>query len=225
MIRKTIPCVVFALIAAVALPVSAQNNGPAPTMNIVSPTAAGGTLFLGSFPTTVPVNYTVTMNGGSELKSLVNLNVLVNGVSLYGSDSGLNAFGNGNVCTGTASTSPNTCSTTDAYNATLSVPWTVNGVGTYTILVAAKYRGADGIDQETVTVAQMSAEYPAPPAVANAYLRNHPALRLSGKQHGCVISKIAEQHAHYSAYGPKGGPYVTAAIQAAVDSFASSCPR
>lgn len=225
MIRKAIPCTVLAVIAGFAHPALAQNSGPAPTMNIVSPTAAGGALFLGSFPTTVPVNYTVTMNGGSELKNLVNLNVLVNGVSLYGSDTGLNAFGNGNVCTGAVATSPNTCSTTDAYNAALSVPWTVNAVGPYTILVTAKYRGVDGTDQETVTVAQMSAEYPAPPAVANAYLKNHPTLRLSGKQHGCLISKIAEQHAHYSAYGPKGGPYATGAIQAAVDSFASSCPR
>lgn len=223
MSKKMMSLVVLAWAASVAGPAFSQ-NGPAPTMSIVSPTAAGGTLYLGSFPATEQVAYTVQMNGGGELKSLQNLNVTVNGVSLYNTLDGLNAFNQSNACTGLAVTAPNLCNTSDAYNARLHVPWTVNAVGNYTIIVSAKYRGATGLDEETVAVAQLNAEYPAPPAVANAYI-NSGEVKLSGKQRGCVISMIADQHAHYSAYGAKGGPYDIGAIKGAVNSFASTCPR
>ncbi len=88
-----------------------------PTLNITSPTAAGGVLYLGGFPATVPVSYTAAVSGSTQsgatavLKDLNNLNVTVNGVSLYGTTVGLNAFDNASLCTGAAATSPNTCST------------------------------------------------------------------------------------------------------------------
>jgi hypothetical protein len=64
-----------------------------------------------------------------------------------------------------------------------------------------------------------------PPAVANAYINSSTwRTYLTGKQRGCVISKIAEQHGKNAAYGPKGGPYEAHAIQQAVGSFAGSCP-
>jgi hypothetical protein len=78
---------------------------------------------------------------------------------------------------------------------------------------------------EIVQVAQLSAEYPAPPAVANAYINSKPRNWVTSTQRGCIIKVIAEQHGQYSAFGPKGGPYNVPLIQATVDSVASSCPR
>ena len=40
---------------------------------------------------------------------------------------------------------------------------------------------------------------------------------------GITGSQIAQQHAKFSAYGPRGGPFDEAAIRAAVRSFASGC--
>lgn len=216
-----------ALAVAAMLSTAAQaDNGPAPTLNITSPS---GTIFLASFPATVTIQYSVAMNGSGELKNLQNLNVLVNNASLYGAANGVNAFSNANNslndCTGVAAMSPNTCNRTDAYNATLTVPWVITGPGNYAVVISGKYQGDVGIDSETITVATVAAEYPAPPAVANAFINSGGAWPMTGKQRGCVISKIADQHAHYSAYGPKGGPYDEAAIRAAVLSFISACPR
>lgn len=70
----------------------------------------------------------------------------------------------------------------------------------------------------------LNAEYPAPPAVANAYIKDNPAVLASKKQHGCVISQIADEHAKYSTFRPKGGPYNTEMIEAYVVVFASTCP-
>jgi hypothetical protein len=199
-----------------------QANGPAPTLNITSPTAAGGVLYVGSFPATVPVAYTVQMNGG-ELKALTVLDVTVNGVSLYGNPQ--NAFDSANTCVSALTSNGNSCYASSSTTANLTVPWKISAIGDYTIVVTAKYRGAEGIDTESVTVAQMMAEYPAPPAVANAFINaGAGGLALSGKQRGCVISKIAEQHAKYETYGPKGGPYNDALIHSAVGNFATVCP-
>ena len=64
----------------------------------------------------------------------------------------------------------------------------------------------------------------APAAVANAYVDGDSYLKtLSGKTRGCIVSKIAEQQARYSAYGPKGGPYDEGAVRAAAQSYASLC--
>lgn len=76
-----------------------------------------------------------------------------------------------------------------------------------------------------MTVARLSAEYPAPPAVANAYINaGAGGLQLTGKQRGCVISKIAEQHGKFQYYGAKDGPYDTPLIHSAVGNFATVCP-
>ncbi len=115
---------------------------------------------------------------------------------------------------------------TSTQQASLTVPWTVGGVGDYTIVLTATYRGETGVDTEVVTVAQLSAEFPAPPSVANAYINSGAdGLKLSGKQRGCVISKIAERHAKESPYyyGPKGGPYVEDLIKGDVRTFAGVC--
>ena len=211
------------LATCLAAPVFAAANGPAPTLNITSPTAAS-IVYLSSFPATVPVNFTVKMNGESELQNLNVLDATVDESSLYGDAVG-NPFDTSNACTASVTSGTRTCSVTDSKNASLSVPWTVNGVGTYTIVVSGKFRGAEGIDEETVQVATFSAEYPAPPAVANAYINSQGKTYANAKQRGCIIAQIAEQHAQYEAYGPKGGPYNQSSIVAAVQTFAAGCIR
>jgi hypothetical protein len=66
--------------------------------------------------------------------------------------------------------------------------------------------------------------FPAPPAIANAFIRSNADLSaLQPRTQGCIVSNIAQQQAHHLAYGPRGGPYDEAAVRAAVLSFASSC--
>jgi hypothetical protein len=71
----------------------------------------------------------------------------------------------------------------------------------------------------------LAVEYPAPPAVANAYINSDPTYKSApGKKRGCIISKVAEKHAKWSddpyyGYGPKGGPYDEEAIMQDVDIY------
>lgn len=190
-----------------------------PTVNITSPT---GTIYSGSFPYTQPVTTQITMNAG-ELGDLTQFRVEIDGREISGN---LNPYTNpGNLCTTALTTNGNTCSFTSTTSGTIAVPWTVPAAGMYTITVSAGYLNALGVNTEQVTVLNSNVEYPAPPSVANAYI-NSTGYRttLSGKQRGCVISKIAEKHAKLSGYGVKGGPYNISSIEFDVGSFAGSCP-
>lgn len=224
---KSIFVSAFAATLAVAAGSVFAQAGIAPTLHITSPTANAGPIFFGTFPAVVNVAYAVQMNGGIELKDLTNLNVTVNGVSLYGGpqDAFSNASGFANQCQGVVAAAPHSCNALDAFNANLSARWSVLAVGEYTIVVSGKHKSQTGEDMEVIQVAQLSAEYPAPPAVANAYINTKPRSWLTSTQRGCVIKQVAEQHGQYAAYGPKGGPYNASLIQAAVESFASGCPR
>jgi hypothetical protein len=205
-----------------ALPALAQSTQIAPTVTILSPTSSA-TLFSATFPFTQPVSFKV---GHAETLAKVQvLDVSVNNITLINGGQPLgNPFNVAGLCVSALTTAPNTCVNASAYEATVGVPWIIPAPGTYSLLVSAKYRSAEGTDEETILVAQATAEYPAPPAVANAYINGDPYLRaLSGKKRGCVIAKVAEQHAQFSAYGPKGGPYAEDAIRAATLSFASTC--
>lgn len=216
----------FSLVSAAAMAALCSNvafaaapiNTP-PTLNISSPT---GTVYSGSFPYTQPVAAQITMNAG-ELGDLTGFNVKIDNESITGN---LNPYANTtNLCTTDVTTNGRTCSFTSATVGTITVPWTVTAIGTYTITVVARYLNAQGLDTEQVTVANSSAEYPAPPAVANAFINStNWRTTMTGKQRGCVISKIAEQHGKYSKYGPKGGPYDANMIQYDVGSFAGFCP-
>lgn len=63
-----------------------------------------------------------------------------------------------------------------------------------------------------------------PASIAARYLREDPFFsQLAPSIRGCIVSQIAQQHAKFSAYGPRGGPFDEAAIRAAVRSFASGC--
>ena len=64
----------------------------------------------------------------------------------------------------------------------------------------------------------------APAAIAGRFMRGDAILQnLPGPVRGCIIGQIAEQQSRYGAYGPHGGPYDSAAIQAATRSFVAGC--
>jgi hypothetical protein len=217
---KTVAAAALALFSA--LPALAQSTQIAPTITILSPTSTA-TLFSATFPFTQTVSFKI---GHVETLAKVQvLDVSVNNVTIINGGQPLgNPFGVDSLCVSALTTAPNTCVNASTSEATVGVPWSIQAPGTYSLLVSAKYRSAEGMDQETILVAQATVEYPAPPAVANAYINGDPYLRaLSGKKRGCVIAKVAEQHAQFSAYGPKGGPYAEDAIRAAALSFASTC--
>jgi hypothetical protein len=70
----------------------------------------------------------------------------------------------------------------------------------------------------------LSVEYPAPPAIANAYINSTSTLKnLFGKKRGCIINEIAQRHGQQEAYGAKPGPYNEALVQSDVLFFGASC--
>jgi hypothetical protein len=192
-----------------------------PTIDITSPTAGGGTIFVPSFPYNTSISFNINHN---ELKELNVLKVLVNGVSIVGADIG-DPFNTSNGCkVPNLTTVASACSTNSLDQASVTVPWTVPGPGNYTITVSVKHQGTTGDDEETVAVALLAVEYPAPPAVANAYIKSTYAKLTAGRR-GCVISAIAIEHGQNERYGPKGGPYNESLIRSDVDTLLlTSCP-
>ena len=216
---QTIPVAALAL-AAVGMGTALADT---PTVQITEPS---GQIFLspGDFPYAVDVKTLLTH---SELKDLNVLDVLVDGSSILpGGDPIGSPFDNGNGCSSnvTNNAAVTSCTTNGSNQANVGVNWSIPDFGNYTLEVSVKHRGDTGVDDETLEVLSLSVEWPAPPAVANAYLKANPGILASKKQHGCVISQIAEMHAKESFFGPKGGPYDTGLIEDWVDSFASSCP-
>ncbi|MDA8484384.1 hypothetical protein NNO07_15015 [Pseudomonas resinovorans] len=105
--------------------------------------------------------------------------------------------------------------------------WSVPKPGSYNLVVTATHGNDDGTTSTVVEFLMLAVEFPAPPAVANAYINGTPDYKsASGKKRGCVISKIAENHAKDSKYGPKGGPYNEPAVISDVNEYYSngSCP-
>jgi hypothetical protein len=204
----------------------------APTVEITEPS---GQLFLspGDFPYAVDVKALLTHD---ELKNLNVLNVLVDGVSILPDEDTIgNPFDNNNLCSNNVTNNAAVTSCTTYAHAgnpaglalhqgKVGFNWNIADYGNYTLEVSVKHGGTTGLDEETLEVLSLSVEHPAPPAVANAYLKANPGVLASKKQHGCVISQIAEMHAKDSAFGPKGGPYETDEIVWWVNSFASTCP-
>jgi hypothetical protein len=218
--------------AAGALALSLSANAAAPIVEITDPTSAS-IVYSPVFPFEQSIRFnlsaTTKKQGGSEvdaaLKDVGVLDVQVDEVGIVNGGTPIgNPFTAANACATVLTTSPNSCSTIDSDNASVTVPWTVTQPGSYTIAVSAKIQNAEGEDEEVVLVALATAEYPAPPAVANAFIKANPGVLASKKQHGCVISKIADEHAKYETFGPKGGPYNEPLIQEYVVSFASTCP-
>lgn len=204
-------------IALLLSPIAATAHEPA--MTILEPT---GTVYLESFPAVVPVKFEVQH---AEVKDLNVLQVTVDGLSILSEDEVGNPFkgpSNTNTCANIDGRSDFTsCSLLSASQVQVGLNWTVPAAGTYSLLVSVKHSGATGEDIESVQFLTLTAEYPAPPAVANAYLNAYNPPK--GKVRGCIISAIAELHAKDSAYGPKGGPYNESVIHEDVEDFRTAC--
>jgi hypothetical protein len=105
--------------------------------------------------------------------------------------------------------------------AAYSFGWTVPAAGEYTLVISARHGNEDGTVSEEVEFHLVAVEYPAPPAIAHAYINSTPALKsLNGKKRGCIISEIAKLHGQQEAFGAKPGPYDEALIRVTVDSHA-----
>jgi hypothetical protein len=184
----------------------------------------GSTIFVAGFPVSIDITSKITH---SPLSSVNAFDVQESGVSILP----LGALGNpfpSNLCSVAqmdAAHGVSSCSVSGD-TGTVVTPWTVTGPGLYSLSIEARHQGNEGTDEADVSVLLLNVEYPAPPAVANAYI-NSLALALrklfvSGVR-GCVISQIAENHAKVEKYGPKGGPYNTALIQSDVRAYGPAC--
>jgi hypothetical protein len=191
----------------------------APVIQITSPTSAT-TVYVPTFPATLSINFTVSH---SPLSGLNVLNVKVDDTSIFTDGQPIGNPFPSDVCSSSQMILPNIsfCSASGT-QATVYAPWTVGEPGTYAIVVSAKHTSAIGDDDEDVQVSLLAVEYPAPPAVANAYLKATYS-KLKGGVHGCIISKIANEHAMNSKYGPKGGPYDEGLIKIDADANKVEC--
>lgn len=130
-----------------------------------------------------------------------------------------------------APTGTGICSRTDDSNGGGQVNFTYPGPGSYVFVVSTGHTAGinefEGDDEATehVQLQPVSVEYPAPPAVANAFLNaTYTKQQLSAKRRGCIVSQIAENHAKDSKYGPKGGPYETGDIHTDAERYFLNCP-
>ena len=203
----------FAFILAVGFSQLAYADAPSLTINSPS-----GTVYVASFPTLQQLNVTLSHN---QLKSLNVLELFVNGVSLTGTIG--NPFDSANGCKYPNMAVTSYCETNGLDRATITVPWTVAGPGSYVVTASVRHQGLEGEVTETVTFSLIAVEYPAPPAIANAYINQTYGGRASARVRGCVINQIATYHAQFERYGPKGGPYDNGLIYADVTAFWRAC--
>jgi hypothetical protein len=209
------------LLAALLVCLTSGISADTPGVVITSPS---GTVYSASFPFTLPISFNVTHH---EVKNLNVLDVQVNGTSIFTNEDPIgNPFsgpGNTNACS-SGMTAPNisACNVADSDHASATAPWSVPAPGAYTIAVSIRHQSATGEAEEEVIISQLNAEHPAPPAVANAYI-NANLKSGAAKVRGCVISKIAENHAKDSKYGPKGGPYDEGLIESDVVYYWPTC--
>jgi hypothetical protein len=91
--------------------------------------------------------------------------------------------------------------------------------------VTLKYKGTEGSDTQTATfVLLMGIEYPAPPAIANAFINTNGSLKkASPTVRGCVINQIALLHGQTQKYNPPPGPYNNSLVQNEVLTFWPTC--
>jgi hypothetical protein len=167
-----------------------------------------------SFPATVAIPLTVVHD---RLQDVHVFEVLVNGVSL--TETVGDPFDTSNQCKDPNLTSvASSCATNGIDTAEIAIPWTVSGPGSYVMTARIRHQGTEETDEETVAVTLIVAEYPAPPAIANQYIASKKYKLTSGTR-GCIISAIAQNHAHDSKYGPKGGPYDNELVRSDVDFY------
>jgi len=213
------------LVSLLAFPAMADN----PTVNILAPT---GTVFVGAFPYTTNLTVQVSHPAGA-LSDLNVFDVKVSQVSPVSTPPTsillAGPLGNpfpGNVCSPSQmviAKGVTSCGVSSGI-ATVSVSWTISGPGTYMVEVSLKHQSAVGDDAETVVFNLIAAEYPAPPAIANAYINaNARAKKASPTVRGCVIAQIAQNHGQTQKYDPAPGPYNDDLVQSDVRTYWSGC--
>jgi len=211
---------VVAAALTTATVLSSSAFAAAPVVNITEPTSSD-VVYSATFPFVQPIGFTLQATrrrqGGvevaAEIKDIGVLDVQVDAVTIINSGDPIGSpFTTANACSASLTANSTSCAASDSKNAAVSVPWQVSAPGQYTITVSARIQNAKGEDEEVVLVGMLNAEYPAPPAVANACIKANPSVLASKKQHGCVIAQIADQHAKYETFGPKGEPYDNALI-------------
>jgi hypothetical protein len=230
MLRTCLAATAAALAPALLLATTALAH--APGVEITAP-SADAVVYVEAFPAVVPI-VAIIRHGqndpaggavGASLSDLQSLGVTVDEVDVPTTAG--NPFP-GNACSATQLTPANgwaACLTNSTTQATVWASWTVGEPGQYAIAVRVRHPGAGGgltSEEEDVDVVLLSVEHPAPPAVANAYLRDH-YRKVTGGCRGHVISKIANHHAMDSKYGQKGGPYDIAAINSDVRLYMGGC--
>jgi hypothetical protein len=221
-VKKSILVSIFCLLIAAAA------FAQAPTINITGPT---GTVFVSSFP--FGTNITMQISHPAGLANLQVFDVAVAQVSPVSVPYTLlthvgNPFDQNGACSNqmTAANQISACSVNTGV-ANVSVMWQVQAAGTYSVKVTLKYHGADGIDIEPVTFELLlSVEYPAPPAIANAFINGNPILKKGASTvRGCVISQIAQLHGQTHKYNPPPGPYNVPLVQSDVTAFWPGCSQ
>lgn len=202
-------------------------SGPVVDITQVNTTIlpAAGPIFL-TLPSTARVTVTISHNdaGNSGLDSVSALDVKVNEFSLLGGAMSNGFTRNPSGCSAALVAKTVSCKV-DATGtlATLVLPWQLAAPGVYALSATARHSGT-GSDAESVTISAevVAVEYPAPPAVANAYI-NSDLPRLKPQARGCIVSQIANNQAWSMKYGPRGGPYNVKLIQADVNLYRKSC--
>jgi len=207
---------------------SALAAGLPPAVNITGPT---GTVIVSSFPFSTNIALQISHEDG--LDNLQVFDVETSQVSpVLTPYASLTHIGNPFDQTGACSNQMipanqiSACSVNNGV-ASVAVMWQVPAAGTYSVKVTLKYRGGEGFDIEPVTFTLLLAvEYPAPPAIANAYINGNPTLKKSSPTiRGCVISQIAQLHGQTQKYNPPPGPYNNALVQSDVLAFWPACSQ
>ncbi|WP_119157892.1 hypothetical protein [Caldimonas tepidiphila] len=214
------PSIHHTAVAALLVLSSLSASAIEPTVSILSP-QTGTVIYSNVYPFVQSITFSVSHPTG--LDRLNALNVFIGDQNLLGGSVG-NPF-NSQDCNPQLKAVTSSCSV-NMSTATISVPWTISSIGSYAITVSTKHTGDTGQDSETVSVQHATTEYPAPPAVANAYINASAHLKsMSGKRRGCIISRVADSHARGTPtyYGPKGGPYNNGLIHSDVEALASAC--
>lgn len=149
---------------------------------------------------------TITINLIDNVPAYDTLSVEFDGNLAF---SGAKASGGNTICSNKTG-GPGTCASGATDNQVV-ISYTANfsDTGSYPIEVIAEKSGPNDVCETADFVVLMElvgVEFKAPPAIANEFINNDPWYSvLAPKRRGCVISKIAQNHAKISKYGPKGG--------------------
>jgi hypothetical protein len=211
-------CPTFAL-SGLLLLVGALNpmRADTPVVTLLSP-APNSTIFV------PPYTHTLTFRiQHDELKDVHVLKVKVNSVFVV--DVSGNPFGNDNLCHANLTSIPGVgCTPESASSAVVSVPWQVTALGDNVIEISIRHGGSLEAEEEHIEVVLLSASYPAPPSVANAFINSTPDLKSgAAKVRGCVLNQVAEKHAKGQQYGPAPGPYNDPKIRNDVRNWWTGC--